>query len=301
MKVKSTFMAPLLFITVLILLALSRYLDLDALAYKENICLAVIVLQLIALIVPGAFYAKIKGEGFSKRLRIAPFGIEKLLVTLLATFTLILGDTLLKLLLYRFEIIDGAYSVYHYYLGAYKPGVLYSLITFALVPAICEEFLFRSVLCAEYDSSGAVTAVVASSLLYGMLSMNFGYFPIYLFAGIIFAIVMYLTRSVLASVLAHLIYNVFELAAGETVRTVITKPQSRGFLLFTLGALFLLCLAVLFGECERIYHNYAVSGKKAEYAEETPRFSIRKFSEALLAPPFLVAVLVFIVAAFTFS
>lgn len=301
MKVKSTFMAPILFIVVFVLLALSRYIDIDALGYKENICLAIIVLQLAILIVPGAFYAKIKGEGYVKRLRIAPFGIEKLLVTFLATVTLILGDTVIKLFLYKVGAIDGAYSVYHYYLDGYTPGVLYSLVALALVPAVCEEFLFRSVLCAEYEENGALVAVIASSLFYAMFGMNFGYFPIYFFAGLIFALVMYLTRSVFASMLCHLIYNIFELAAGETVRTIITKPQSLNFLIFALVGLFLLCLIALFSECERLYHNYSISGVSADYHEAGAKGGIKKYTDVFLAPPLLAAVLIFIVAAFTFS
>lgn len=301
MKVKSTFMAPLLFIAVLVLLGLSRYVDLDLLAYRENICLAVIVLQLMVLIVPGAFYSKIKGDGYVKRLKLAPFGIEKLLATLLAAVTLILGDTVLKLFLYKAGAIEGAYSVYYYYLDGYTPGVLYSLITFALVPAVCEEFLFRSVICAEYEGHGAFTAVIASAMFYGMFGMSFGYFPVYFFAGLIFALVMYMTRSVFASMICHLIYSVFELAAGETVRTIITKPQSINFLIFALVGLFLLCLIALFGECERLYHNYSISGKKAGYISESTKMGWKGFAEALLAPPFLVAILIFIIAAFAFS
>lgn len=298
MKLKSTFSAPLLFIVALILLAASRYIDLEALAYKENICLALIVLQLLILVVPTAFYSKIKGDGYVKRLRFAPFGIEKLLATLLAALTLIIGDTLIKMLLYRTGAIEGAYSVYYYYLNGYEPGVLYSLVTFALVPSICEELFFRSVLCAEYEHSGAITAVIASSLFYAMFAMNFAYLPVYFFAGVMFALVMYMTRSVFASMLCHLVYAVFELAAGDTVRTVITKPQSTGFLIFTFTSAFLLCLVVLFGEFERIYYSYALAGKKNDDSAPKVKFDIRKFSEALLAPPLLVAILLFVVVAF---
>ena len=205
MKIKSTFMAPFLVIAVLLLFSVSRYIDLDALAYRENICLAVIVLQLLILMVPCAFYTKLKGEGFIKKLRLVPFGIEKLLVTLLATVALILGDILLKLALFNLGIIDGEHSIYYFYLNGTDPGVLYSLVTFALVPAVCEELLFRSLLCAEYESHGVVTAAVASALLYSMFGMSFGYFPIYLFAGLMFVLVMYITRSVFASMICHVI------------------------------------------------------------------------------------------------
>ena len=298
MKLKSTFSAPLLIILIMMLLIVSRFVDLGSLAYQENICLAVIVMQLVIVVVPTMFYVKVRGEAIGGRLRFTPIGIEKLLVTLLAALTLILGDTLLKLGLYNIGAIDGEFTTYHYYLGGTQPGVLYSLITFGVLPAIIEELLFRSLLCAEYEKSGVAAAVLGSAGLYAMFSMDFGYFPVYLLAGLIFALVMYLTRSLFAAMICHFCYNLFQLGVGETVRTIITKPQSVGFLVFAVTALFLLSLAALFGECERIYYGYSLAGKKAEYIN--PAAGLRSFAEAMLAPPYLVAFIVFLVAAIQF-
>ncbi|MBQ8510856.1 MAG: CPBP family intramembrane metalloprotease [Clostridia bacterium] len=300
MKIKSTFMAPLLCVVVTLMLAASHYLDLDRLALRSNASLAVIVLQLLIIVVPTVFYIKLRGEGFPARMRIAPFGMEKLLVTLLAAVTLILGDLLLKLALYRLGLTDGAYTVYDSYLEGRDPGLLYAIFTYCIVPSVAEELLFRSVLCAEYEPNGVLTAVIGSSLLYGMFSMNFGYFAVYVLAGLIFALVLYLTRSVLASMLCHFIYSLFEMAASETLWKLISKPQSTAFLIFAAAGLFLLCLVSLFSECERIYGNYALQKKSSDYCKACPRFSPRLFAEALLAPPYLVAGLVFIVAAIEF-
>ncbi len=299
MKIKSTFSAPMLVIFVIILMVASRYIELDSLAYNENICLAVIVLQLMLLVVPSAFYIKLKGSGFTSRLRFSPLGVEKLIITLLSTLTLIVGDTFIRLLLYRFGEIESTFSIYKYYLNGIQPNVLYSLVTFALVPAITEEFLFRSVLCAEYESSGVFSAMFATSALYAMFGMSFESFPIYFFSGLIFALVMYLTKSVFASMLCHLIYSSFQLAASETVWRIITKPQSMGFLIFALSSLLLICLVGLFGECERIYYSFAISNEKSDFVKSGA--GPKSFSQALLAPPFLVAVLVFIVAAIQFT
>lgn len=297
MKIKSVFAAPILVIISIMLLVGSRYIELDMPNYSENICLAIIVIQLLALVVPSAFYMKLRGDGFVRRMRIKPMGIEKILVTLLAVIVLILGDTLIRLFLYPMGLIDSVFSNYYYYLKGVQPGVLYSLVTFALVPSVCEEVLFRSVLCAEYESEGAVTAVIGSAALYGMFSMSFGYFPIYFFAGLIFALVMYLTRSVFAAIICHLCYNLYQIVAADTVKTILVKPQSTGFLVFAVAAAFITALAALFGECERIYYGYAMKGMEAEYAKSCPKFSLRRFLEALLSPTFLVCVLIFVVAA----
>ena len=300
MKFKGTFLAPMLVISVLLLLIASRFLDLSMLAYHENICLAVIVIQLLILIVPTVIYSKLRGEGFMKRLRVAPFGIEKLLVTLLAALTLFLGDTLIKLALCRVGLIDGIYTVYDYYLSGEETNVVYLLLTFGIVPAVAEELLFRGVLCADYESNGAVTAAVASALLYAMFGLSFGYFPVYFFAGLIFALVMYMSRSVLAAMLCHLIYNVANLVLGDTLWTIISKPQSMTFLIFVVGGLFLASLASLFGECERIYYGYSLANKSSDYVKGCEKFNAGRFFEALLAPPFLLALLVFVVAALQF-
>lgn len=301
LKIKSVLVAPILVILAIILLVASRYIELDMPNYRENICLAIIVIQIISLVVPAAFFVKLRGSGYLRRMRIKLMGVEKILVTLLAVVVLVLGDTLIRLFLYPAGLIDSVFTPYYYYLKGVQPGVLYTLVTFALVPAVCEEFLFRSVLCAEYESEGVVTAVVGSSILYGMFSMSFGYFPIYFFAGLIFALVMYLTKSVFAAIICHLCYNLYQIVAADTVKTILIKPQSTGFLIFTVAAAFITALAALFGECERIYYGYALKGVEADYAKSCPKFSLRRFSEALLSPTFLVCVLLFVVAAIQFG
>lgn len=301
MKIKSAFAAPILVIIAMLMLVGARFIKLDASAYRENICLAVIVIQFAALVVPSAFYIKLKGEGFVKRMRIRPMGIEKLLVTLLAVIVLVLGDTVIRLFLYQTGIIESNYSVYYAYMGGVQPGVLYSLVTFALVPAVCEELLFRSVLCAEYESEGVITAAIISAALYGMYGMSIGYFPIYFFAGLIFALVMYLTRSVFAAIICHLFYNLYEIGLGDTVKSILTKPQSTGFLIFAVAAAFLIALAAFFGECERIYYGYALKGIEAEYVKKSSRPSLRRFIEMILTPTFLLCVLIFVIAAVQFG
>ncbi len=300
MKFKSTFTAPLLITAVLLLLAASRFLDLSMLAYHENICLAVIVLQLMILAVPSILYAKLKGESFIKRLRLRMFGLDKLLVILLASLALLVGDVLLKLILYNLGLVNGNYSVYDYYLSGEETNIIYAMLTFCLIPAICEELLFRGLLCAEYEQNGVMTAVIASSALYAMSGLSFGYFPIYFYCGLIFALVMYLTRSLFAAIICHFIYNSATIVLSDTVWNIISKPQSTVFLVFALTTLLLLALASLFGECERIYYGYSLRGIDSDYAAKCPKFKLSLFIEALLAPPFLCAALVFVVASIQF-
>lgn len=297
MKLKSTFTAPALVIAVMLLLSVSRHLDLGALSYQENISLAVIVLQLLILFVPAAFYMRLRGDDFLSRLRIKPFGLEKLLATAIAALTIVSGTILLKLLMHSVGLIDGEYSVWRWYLSGEETNIVYNLLTFCVIPAAAEELLFRGILCVEYEENGALTAVLLSAGLYAMFGLNFGYFPIMLFTGLCYGLVYYMTRSLLAAMLCHLLVNVTELIIGETVWNIISKPQSTVFLIFALAGIFLLCLASLFSECERLYYGYALRNLSSDELGEQ---SAGAFVKALLAPPYLIAALVFIIAVIGF-
>lgn len=297
MKLKSTYTAPALVIVVMLLLAASRQLDLSALSYQENMSLAVVVLQILILIVPAAFYLRLRGESFTSRLRIKPIGGEKLLAAALCALTIVSGSALLKLFLYNIGLIDEEYSIWRSFLGYNETNIVYNLLTFCLIPAIAEELLFRGILCVDYEENGAVTAILLSAGLYAMFGMNIGYFPIIFFRGLGFALVYYMTRSLLAPMACHLLVEMVEFVIDETVWNIILKPHSTVFLIFALAGIFLLCLGGLFSECERLYFGYALRNLSSDELGKQTRSS---FLKSLLAPPYLLAALVFIIAVIGF-
>ena len=185
MRFRGTFTAPLVVIVVMFLVGASRFLDLAALSFHENICLAVIVIEFVTIVVPTVFYARLRGDRFVSRMRLRAFGPDKLFVIILAAVTLFFADVLLKLGLHAVGAVSEDYSIYTYYFRGTGETVdfVYSLITFVVIPSVSEELLFRGVLIPEYEDNGAVTAVVATSLLYGMFGMSFGNFPVYLLHG----------------------------------------------------------------------------------------------------------------------
>ena len=63
--------------------------------------------------------------------------------------------------------------------------MVFITIAFALIPAVTEEFLCRSVFLSEYQSMGMGTAVFFSALLFSFLHFNIHAFPVYFFSGLI--------------------------------------------------------------------------------------------------------------------
>jgi len=80
-------------------------------------------------------------------------------------------------------------------------------ITIALVPAFCEEFLFRGVVLSNLMPYGKGTAIIVSSVLFGLMHGNFYQFLYATAAGILLGAVYVLTDSIWCSVLIHMINN----------------------------------------------------------------------------------------------
>jgi membrane protease YdiL (CAAX protease family) len=89
--------------------------------------------------------------------------------------------------------------------------MLYLALAFAVFPAITEEFTFRGVILAEYESCGVGAAVFFSAFYFAMLHFDIALFPVYFAGGLILALSAYVTRSILAPIVIHTANNLFAL------------------------------------------------------------------------------------------
>lgn len=77
----------------------------------------------------------------------------------------------------------------------------------AVMPAICEELIYRGVLFRGYRKSGAWIAVLLTAFLFGMMHMNLNQFSYAFVMGIFFALLIEVTGSILPTVLLHVYIN----------------------------------------------------------------------------------------------
>ena len=104
----------------------------------------------------------------------------------------------------------------HKYMADYS--IVLQFITVAIVPAFCEEFLFRGVILSNLMPYGKGLAIIVSSVLFGLMHGNFYQFLYTMAAGMILGLLYVLTDSIWCSVLMHLINNslsVLQLAIYE--------------------------------------------------------------------------------------
>ncbi|MBR4881039.1 MAG: CPBP family intramembrane metalloprotease [Clostridia bacterium] len=306
-KLKPSLTAPLLVFMMYLLMAASSMTDIDKLGQRDNVFLAVIILQIVIFIIPGILYCRFRGKGFTAKLRFNGFGPNKLWLSVSAFFVLAFGSALVKLGLYAIGYYSRQYTLYENYLpndASSIANLLYILIAIAIIPAITEEFIFRGIVLGEYTAMGTkpVTAAILSAAMFAMLHFNLYQFPVYFYGGLILSFVALITNSVLCAMIVHLLNNVFSLLFEPQLLRLISQTDSPVFVLFVLGIIFFIFLAIFLGSAERIYYKKGIMGedspkRRRKSRKNTELLSIDK--EAALSPSFILCIITYIVITLT--
>lgn len=300
MQFKKSLAAPILAFVVLAMTVGARFLDISALQNydRDNIYLTVIVLQLLIFVLPGIFYCKLRGPSLSESLRLRIPSPGRLGIAGLLLLTLLSGSIIIKLIIsYVTGNVYSNVTALNFRADISASGLstlsdaLYTLITFALIPSVTQEFFFRGVLTAEYRTSGYGTAsmIVVPSLLYALTSASFLSLPVYFFEGLILSFALLMTDSLFAPMMIVFIKNLFELFFEDELLLLFGQREYFFLLLFMFGCLFLLFAAASLHESERLIYNDGVAGKDVPtyHLDEGAR---RAFAECIFSPTFLLCV-----------
>jgi len=304
-KLKRSVMAPLLALVIYALLFLSRFLDLSAFAENDSEFLIAAIMQIIIVMLPAIAYCKIKGEGYIEKLNVRFFKPSYIPLIIYLFFVMTLGGMLLNLFLFKIGLIrpgTSSFSSYDPILGESYFYPAYSVLAFAVVPAISEEFFFRGIMFDEYKGYGAVTAIVISSLLFSMMHFSFEFLLVYLFCGFVLGLCAYITRSLLAVTVLHFLYNLFQLFGEAYMWNVFANQKSVIFFIFICTSTFIIFVMLAAGQAEKIFFKLGTNPESEEIPEghgfiprEKIPGSVNPLIRALLSPTFLAcAVLYFI-------
>ncbi|MDP2172264.1 MAG: ABC transporter permease subunit/CPBP intramembrane protease [Candidatus Cloacimonadaceae bacterium] len=98
------------------------------------------------------------------------------------------------------------------------------LFAIAVMPAICEEVLFRGFMIRFYESYGTKSAIIISALLFAIFHLDpFRLLPTFML-GILLGYLTIRTKSIIPSMLSHFINNGFALFIITYANTAWVKP-----------------------------------------------------------------------------
>ncbi len=287
--------APSILVAVIFaLLLLSRPID-TLLADRNNSYVVVVLLQLLIFALPAAVYLRLRERSLSGRLRMRAPRVRHLWFCFCILTVTILGSLLASILTGGIESLTGNFTLYDTFVARINNSVwetVYVILAYALLPAFCEELVFRAILCAEYERFGAGVAIAASAIFFAMLHFSLPLLLSYLVSGALLAIAMYATRSFWTAFALHLLYNLFCLFGQPYLSAFYVHAGNNEIFIFCLVTLLLLFAAFTAGEARKIYHAYARDNADASYAPETDP---RKIPKILLGAAFSPATLVCLV------
>ena len=264
-----------------------------------------ILLQLLIFSIPAYLYIRFRDGMTAKSIRLCPFRLSHLFLLLFGTVFLICACTLLAMLCGMMNVQDS-FTLYDTFVAPQQNGAVGTvqiILAYGILPAFCEELVFRGILCAEYESRGILYAATVSSVFFALLHFDLSALPVYLFAGFFLAVVLYLTRSVVAAMVVHLGYNLFGIFAQAGLSGYCRSTGSLGLLIVLLVAFLLLSAALFCGEAARILkaRSEPTFFERASDAVTTPGFNriprrrfLRVFLSAFALPEGCLCVLLWL-------
>jgi len=282
---------PILVAFVLAAMQLSKY-ALRSLDSETNIFVAMGIVQLATLALPCMAYYLLKGRRLEQPMMILPKGSTHIIFIIFSALLFVSGMLLIKF----FYFVNGGEvaSLVNFYRdfsgtteGASEIEIIISLI---VIPAFCEEFFFRGIVFSEYRNFGTANAVIISSLCFAMLHFSIENMAIYLFTGLLLGFVTAVTRSIIPSIVLHLLSNTLSIYASDAFLRVTVVKNGAFFIGFVLVVLTGISLLLVLSRVESIFYSYS----EHPPIEALPPKSSKNFAKVFLSPAFLLLLTAFV-------
>ncbi len=284
-----------------VFLLITKLIDIT-LINRENEYFSVVILQMMIFILPGAVWCLFSGEKYVKKLRLVPVKVDGIVIVIAASLLLMSGGLLINVLFDGLGGVSENFSLYDTFISNDQdtlPNKTYLVMAYAVLPAICEEFVYRGILCNEYERGGVLRAVLVSSVFFSLLHFNLQNLPIYLFSGIILSMTLYATRSLFGCIIAHFLYNIFGIFGQPYMSNLYRITNSPRLFLILVAIVFLISGIVFCGEAARLYKKYLYRGYPADYRQPVIKDSAtlrRSYIDIIKQPSAIACFVIYIIA-----
>jgi len=170
--------------------------------------LYIILSEILLIALPPFLMARAKNFHIASTFRLKkPRAVEVLLTVLLGPLVIIAGACAGMIALIIIRNTFGSISLDTGITTVMEKGVLWSLFLIAVVPAVCEEILFRGLIQRGLEKMGAGWSIALSGLLFGLFHFDFQRFAAQTLIGVVAAYVVYRTGSIFNGMILHFMNN----------------------------------------------------------------------------------------------
>jgi len=250
--------------------------------------LVLLGLQLTVFLLPALIFIFLRGRGYARAIRLRRPRAVHLPLLLAAFFALLSGALLLSILFGGTDTVGNSAASFEKAAPLTPWQALIAVPVVALLPALCEELLFRGVLCTELDRRGAWRALLVGALLFSLIHFDLSNLPVYFFAGVLLTLVLYVTDSLIAAMLVHALYNLVSLFAQRYLNALYGFTGNVELFLFLIILIFLISLLFFTLFCAREYRARAATQIKPPRRDVPADVQLYTTLDALCEIPILV-------------
>ncbi len=177
---------------------------------KSISLIVVLIIPEITILVVSVIYAFIAKPGMKDDMKFnLPPISEVFLLVLVGIFIVPLASLLNSIsMVYSTNAVSSTLD------RLYSYPIWVGILTMAVLPAVCEELAFRGYIFHGHRNKNVMLAIILNGFLFGLFHMNFNQFTYALFMGMIFAIVVEVTGSVISSMIVHFMFNTYNVVTS---------------------------------------------------------------------------------------
>jgi len=262
---------------------------------------AKLFLELLVFVLPVAVFLSLRGRAYLPALRIKMPHAQHITLLIAAFFALLAGSLVLSMLCGGIFSLGNSAAVFEETPALSPLEALGTVVILGLLPAVAEELFFRGVLVAEYERRGAVRAIFMSSLFFALIHFDIHNLPVYLFSGVLLALVLFATHSLVATTILHALYNLVLLFGQRYLNALYMFTGSVELFLFCLVLVLLVSLLFFCRLASKIYAARSENGVREPRRSVPLHIQLYTTLDALADPPVLVSLVIAVVGLIAFA
>lgn len=193
----------IVFLATVLLSIIGSFLGQWILDYTNNYTMILLFSQII-LVLPSILYLAFSKTSIVKAIRFKKIKGSNIILVILFSYLISPLMTLINAISMLFVKNDTA-GFMENIVG--NNGFIISLFLIAFIPCIFEETVYRGIFYNEYRKISPLKGILLSAFLFGIMHMNFNQFSYAFAMGIIFALLIEATDSILSTMIVHFFIN----------------------------------------------------------------------------------------------
>ncbi len=292
------------FLLCLICAAADRFL-----LHRSDEFLGSLIFEIIIFLVPLFIYFSLSSKslsatGTAKEMNIRKISPRLVFLPVTATVLLISGTLLLDILFFGIYDVTEGFTLYGQFTANGDNGVvsiIYMILTFAALPAIFEEIIFRKLLTRAHAKKGLLAAVIISGLFYAMTPFSLRLIPSFFFAGVVYCALFIVTGSLITSISAHLLFNLYGLFLRTNIANYYASSSDAYVLVIITVIVFLISLILFLGVISKLFIAYAKAEKIPPQKSQSVASSVKSAFSILKNPINIACVAIYFIFVLVFA